>query len=271
MRDPFQVLGLERGASAEDIKSSFRKLAKKHHPDANPDDPTAEERFKEISQAYETLTREPQHQPNNSGQGFGFEEVFQHDFFNAFRQHQEEMRRRHANADILTTLEIDLETVFKGGEAEVRIGTGEIFSVKVPRGIHQGQRLRVPGGGLHRDIQYPPGDLYIEIIVRSHPRFRRVNDFVLIVDVEIDSLEAILGGEVEIEMIDGELVIVPYAKGVQHGGTVIVPGRGLPNGEGVRGNLIVAFLIVTPTTLTRRHAELVDEIRKILPSENPTT
>ncbi len=276
MRDPYEVLELARGAGPDEIKSAFRRLAKIHHPDANPGDDTAETRFKEINEAYQALTNSA---PSQNQQYHEADDLFQREIFRHFQRQHEEVHRRTANPDVLSRVEIGLEDVLKGTEIELQLASGETLKLNLPKGIETGQRFRVQGAGMQRDARWPAGDLYVEITVRNHERFRRINAGALAIDVEIDSLSAILGGETEIITLDGDTVIVPYPKGTQNGQKVSVPGKGLPY-RGLaetnpptfhKGDLYVIFQLVTPTILTERHVELVNELRKILPSENPPT
>lgn len=278
MRNPREVLGVGPDATLDDIDAAFKSLAKVHHPDRNGGSEESTIKFQEINEAYQTLKRGPQQSQQSHHYGFGddffadqMSQVFGDRIAETIRAQQREAHRRAANPDILSRVEIGLEEVFRGCEVEVRTAsTGQTLNVKVPKGIHHGQRMRVPGAGFQRDTAFPPGDLYVELHVKPHTRFRR-QDAALVVECSVDSLDAILGGETEIVGIDDEVIIVPYPPGTQHGHFVTVPGRGLPimgDSTGRRGDMIAIFNLVTPVTLTERHRELVNRLSKILPSEN---
>lgn len=273
MQNPHEVLGVGPNATPDEIKSAFKKLAMQHHPDRNGGSDESTVRFQEINEAYQALMRGPQ--PQQGHPQHEFDDFFNEQMARMFREHQRETHRQTMNGDILSRVEIGFEEVFRGCEIDVRsASTGQTLNVKVPPGIGHGQRLRVTGAGFQRDTTYPPGDLYVEIHVRPHERFRR-QDAMLIADIPLDSLDAILGGEVEVVGIDDEIIIVPYQPGIQHGQYVSVPARGLPiigdQKPPQRGDLIVVFHLVTPVELTERHRELVNRLSKILPSENPNS
>src|SRR6188508_3617253 len=238
-KDYYAILGVQRNASSEEIKKAYRKLAHKYHPDVSKD-PAGEEKFKEVAEAYETL-RSPEkraayeelgtHRPGQDfqpppdwgkqfGDGdFSFEGVDLADLFAGLgaRRHGPGRRTgqfRMPGHDYEVTTQISLEEAYRGTEVELNVTAPEYdddglirrvprtFKVRIPKGATNGHRLRLPGRGgkgLHggRD-----GDLYLNIEVRPHPRFR-ANGHDLYVDLPLAPWEAVLGATVEIPTLGG--------------------------------------------------------------------
>jgi curved DNA-binding protein len=274
-RNPYEVLGIAQGASEEEIKSAYRKLAKQYHPDLNQDNPDAEARFKEIGEAYERLTK-PQPQAEFQNQGFhqgGFH--FQFDGEDMHRQMFEHMMRmkreqeiRQQNADLQTTAHITLEQAFEGCEVDIdlrQLDGSPKHRVSIPKGIAHGQRVRVTGGGLHRNKSFPPGDLYVVVGIHPHERFSRLGDDIHF-RVDISSLEAIVGKRVTLNGIDGEKIEVHVPAGCQFGERIRIAGKGMRvlNGD-ARGSLIAEVVIHTPSAITEEHRNLVNQISDLLP------
>lgn len=267
--NPYEVLGIERGATPEAIKAAYRAKAKVHHPDVAGG---SREAFQRVQDAYDTLSnpqkphQHQQHGFHDFGFGMGgdeFEAVFTEMFRRAHRQPR-------VNASKEMMIEVTLEQVLTGCEFDVKVEDmpgHPVYRVQIPVGIQHGQRIRIPEGGSREFSELPPGDLYLVIVVRHHSRFRRHPNGVLTTDVEIDCLEAILGTTVEIVGLDGAPFSVTIPAGSQFADRVMVPGQGLSDGQS-RAALYVNIGVKTPTTLTEKHVELVQRLSEMLPKSD---
>ena len=295
-RDYYKTLGVARTATADEIKKAFRKLARQHHPDLAKDKKTAEEKFKEINEAYEVLSDTEKRKkydelgpnwqqpgggfrPPSGGGGFpgGFggygpgagDEEFQFggtgfsDFFEAFfgRQarggrsgsafHGEDapLRGQDAEADIMVTLEEALH----GSTRQIsftrgRSGKVETYTVKIPKGVGEGQRIRLAGIGGEGSGGGSAGYLYLRVRFERHPEFT-VEGADIIHEVELPVAQAVLGGEVMIPTLDGraKLKIPPLT---QNGRKFRIPGRGMPQRGGTRGDFYAVVDVELPAVLS---------------------
>jgi DnaJ-class molecular chaperone len=306
VKDPYSVLGVQKTASADEIKKAYRKLAKKLHPDHNPGDKKAEERFKEVSGAFEILgdpkrrslwdefgeistrqgfdeakAREFQRHAAAAGagpSGFGgfsgfegyssqgfdpsdLESMFGDLFAGRAGRGRSRVRRGPPppapRDDAEAAIEVDLRDAVLGAEREIalsrpgRNGSGETvrLKVKIPAGVETGSRVRLPGQGGPGGAGAPPGDLYLRITVREHPRVR-VQGRDLVLDLPITPLEALAGGEVTAPTFEGP-VKLKIPPGSQSGRKLRLRGRGLPalqagSTGAPRGDLYVVLQVVLP-------------------------
>lgn len=280
-RDPYQVLGVPRGAGADDIRKAFRKLAKKHHPDANPGDKAAEERFKQVSAAFDILGDAEKRRKFDAGEidadgretfrGFaggqgqggpfggggagGFEGA---DFSDIFG----EMFGRRAGRggprggagpspgagfspkgpDVRARLEIDLEEAILGGKKRISFQDGRTLDVIIPAGAADGQTLRLRGHG--EPGRGGKGDALIELAIKPHPVFRREGDQ-LVMDLPVSVPDAVLGGRVQAPTPDGPVTLT-VPKGANSGQSLRLKGKGLSDARGVRGDLIARIQVMLP-------------------------
>ncbi|MDE2356309.1 MAG: J domain-containing protein [Alphaproteobacteria bacterium] len=295
--DPYKELGVSRTASAEDIRKAFRKLAKAHHPDANPGNKASEERFKRVSGAFDIIGDPDKRRRFDAGeidadgretpQGFagfrggpgsgfggagfggagfggagpggasaGFEGVDLGDIlgemFSGGRGAGGARGFRPGGfntgpakgADVRGKLEIDLEDVFSGAKHRLAFTDGRTLDVTVPKGVGEGQVLRLRGQG--SPGRGGPGDALIEIAIRPHPIWRREGDH-LYMDLPVSVPDAVLGGKVEAQTPDGP-VTVSVPKGANSGATLRLRGRGLPLGKDRRGDLLARLVVTLPET-----------------------
>lgn len=288
-RDYYEVLGLKKGATVDEIKRAYRKLAVKYHPDKNPGNKEAEERFKEINEAYAVLS-DPQkkeqfdqfgstnfHQRFSQedifrgfnvddlfrDQGFGTDDIFSRIFGDAMRrQHGGRGRAAARGEDFSMELQVTFRDAYDGAEKRVaflRDGSREELSVKVPAGIETGARLRVAGRGGPGRMGGPSGDLYLTVLVSADPLFQREgNDIVL--NHEVRFSEAVLGGQIEVPTMQGtKRIRIPA--GIQSGTKVRLKGLGFPvMGGAGRGDMYVRVAVHVPEKLTARQRELVDQL-----------
>ncbi|GCE26209.1 chaperone protein DnaJ [Dictyobacter alpinus] len=333
-KDYYKILGVARGASSDDIKKAFRKLARKYHPDVNPGDKKAEEKFKEINEAYEVLSDaekrkrydtlgpnwQEQFGPNPAGRrtysyGGGARSPFDFDaggasgfsdFFEALfgRSNgsagartagmgggmRDDLRRR-AGDSIEQPVEVSMQEAYMGGSRTFNIqsteicatcrGTGEVnnktcptcsgqgqipkskrLQVKIPAGVDNGSKIRVAGEGQPGIGGGPRGDLYLVISVKPDPTFERRGDD-LHVDVNVELVKAMLGGEVAVPAPDGRKFLLTIPSETQNDRQFRLTGKGMPRlrGEG-SGNLYAHVKVVLPMQLSDKERELFEQLAR---------
>lgn len=288
-KDYYTLLGVPKGASEEEIKKAYRKLAREFHPDLHPDKKKEmEAKFKEINEAYQVLG-DPKKRSEydltgqtgfNSGMGGpgygpqggvhfedlgfgGFEDIFGEVFGRGSRR-----RGPQRGADLEYRLDLDFLQAIRGTDVKTNISrsTGtESLTVKIPPGVRTGSRVRVAGKGEAGFNGGPPGDLFIETSVRSHPYFRR-DDYDIYIDVPISLKEALLGAEIEVPTVDGHSKI-KIPPGTQGGQKLRVRGKGVIGPRGERGNQYVTVNIAVPKDLDERSKELIEEFSRLNPHD----
>jgi DnaJ-class molecular chaperone len=292
-KDYYEALGLSRGAALDEIKKAYRKLARKYHPDMNPGDPSAEEKFKEISEAYEVLTdpekkkmydqfgdaafspgggpgartwtwrggESPYEGFDFSGGGTDQYGSFSDVFSELFGTRRSTTRRPRSGEDLSYTMEIDFMETVRGTSKTItlRTETGtEQLTVTIPAGVNDGSRVRLRGKGGPGIAGGPPGDLYIITRVRPHPYFSRQQDDIY-VDVPVTITEAALGAQVTIPTVDGPTrLTVP--EGTQGGQRLRLRGKGAPHLKGSgRGDMYAVIKIVVPKKISDSSKKLLRE------------
>lgn len=349
-QDYYETLGVGRSASGGELKSAFRKLAMKHHPDKNPGDKAAEQRFKELNEAYEVLKDDQKRAAydqlghaafENGGGGqhpggqfdFGsFADVFD-DLFGDFmgggggRQRGSQSR----GADLRYNLEISLEEAFEGKQAQIKVpttvrcddcdatgsakgsapgacpgcrgsgrvraqqgfftiertcpscgghgrvitdpcdscsGSGRVhrektLSVKIPRGVEDGTRIRLSGEGEAGTRGGTPGDLYIFISVAAHRMFRREGANIFC-RIPMPLSTAALGGQIEVPTIEGKRARLQIPEGTQTGHRFRLRSKGMTELNGsARGDMFAEIVVETPVNLTKRQKELLREFEEV--------
>ena len=323
-KDYYAILGIPRGAAEKDIKSAYRKLARKWHPDANPKNPKeAEEKFKEISEAYEVLgdpekrrkydvlgpnwqqaaqqaEQQRRYRTNVDGQEFEFDlgdaggpSGFS-DFFDVFfsgvgrRQTSPGPGLARRGQDLETTLELGLRDIYDGGTKAVSLqiedlcprchgtgtehgrlcpqchGTGRIlinkrFEVSIPKGIGDGQRIRLAGQGGAGVNGGPNGDLYLIVRLQEDPTYKRKGDD-LYVDLPVSIYDLILGGEVNVPTLSGEVAMTIPA-GTQNNRLLRLSGRGMPHVKAKgSGDEYVRLIGQLPQNLSDKEKKLFKEL-----------
>src|SRR5215471_2351046 len=309
-RDYYETLGVSKTASDDEIRSAFRKLARKYHPDVAKDKKTAEEKFKQINEAYEVLgdpenrrkydqlgenwNRPGGFQPppqwgggqpgggvhwgsgENGGVEFEFGGTGFSDFFEAFfgggrgrsafggfgKRGAMAERGSDVEADIMVTLEEALDGSTRTVSLR-RAGSDKVeqYQVKIPRGVREGQRIRLRGQGEAGAGGGTSGDLFLRVRLARHPDFS-VEGSDLIHEVRIQPWQAVLGGELLVPTLEGKvrLKIPPGTQGAQR---FRLRERGLPGVSGKRGDLYVVTQMNIPKKLTERERELWSELAKL--------
>ncbi len=275
MADPYKVLGVARGASDEDIKRAYRKLAKKLHPDLNPGDKKIEAQFKETTAAYDLLSDTDKrrkydrgeidehgqaraqrfnHRPGAGGPrrgrggGFGLEddEGFSDDLFGdffGFGKGGDGIKLK--GADVSYQVRVPFLEAVLGTKQRLNLADGKTLEVQLPPGTDTGQTLRLKGQGLPGRGGAPAGDAFVEVTVEPHPIFGRDGNDVL-VELPITLYEAVLGASINVPTIDGK-VAVKVPAGSNSGTQLRLRGRGIQAGKtGQRGDQYVRLVVVMP-------------------------
>jgi curved DNA-binding protein len=287
--DYYQILGISKNASADDIKKAYRKLARKYHPDLNPNDKDANKHFQEVNEANEVLSdpekrkkydqygenwqhadefaqagnaREQRSgpQPHSTYGDADFSDFFESMFGGAGRS-SSRANSRFKGQDLHAELALSLQDAYNTHKQTITV-IGKNLRITIPAGIADGQVIKLKGQGMPGVNGGPAGDLYITFIISPHPIFRRLNDD-LYLNHEIDLYTAVLGGETTVETLSGKLKL-KVGPGTQNGTKIRVKGKGFPlyKKEGEFGNLYVTYQVKLPTTLTQRQRELFEELAK---------
>ncbi len=301
-KDYYNILEVDKSASQNDIKKSYRKLAKKYHPDTNPGNKQAEEKFKDINEAYEVLgDPEKRKKYDTFGQGSNFSNGYDFDpsqygfgnnvkyeyksggtgnhsdFFNMFfggngfdlddlfGHAGTGARRRNPVYDgdnVEAELEVTIEEGLKGSEKKISLrGRGEekSLSFKIPKGVKDGERIRLQGQGGPGANGGRNGDLYLNIRIRQDQRYK-IEGNNLLASVDVFPWEAALGGEKTVETPDGR-ILVKIPAGIQTDSKIRVAGKGYIDRENRRGDLFIKVRIVNPQRISNEMKELYEKLR----------
>jgi curved DNA-binding protein len=292
--DYYKVLGVDKNASEEDIKKAYRKLARKLHPDLNPNDKEAHKKFQQLNEANEVLSdpekrkkydqygkdwqhaeqfeqaRQQQQQrrySNEGGQSFSgdFNEDDFSEFFSSmfgggegFRSRQTKFRGQDYHAE----LHLNLREAAVTHQQTITVD-GKNIRITIPAGVSNGQKIKLKGHGAPGVNGGPNGDLYITFQIADDPQFKRLeND--LYTTHEIDLYTALLGGETTIDTLNGKLKL-KVAPETQNGTKVRLKGKGFPvyKQEGSFGDLYVTYEVKLPTRLTEKEKELFTQLSKL--------
>ena len=273
MTDYYNILGVARSASQDEIKKAYRKLAAQHHPDRGGD--TA--KFQEISVAYDTLGDEqkraqydnpqPQFNGNQFSGGFppGFEDIFSafggSPFGDMFGQRRAQPQR---NRTLNIQTAITLENAFNGYDlvASLRLPSGkdQMIEVKIPAGIQDGTVLRLAGMGDDQIANLPRGDLHLTVKVTPHNVFQRQGDD-LIIELNVNCIDAMIGKTLEVTTIDNRILEVKINPGTQNGHILSAAGYGMPKmaDNRFKGRLLMPIKIIVPKQLTDYQKQLLKD------------
>ena len=288
--DYYKILELEKGATEADIKKAYRRLARKYHPDVNPNDETAKKKFQQINEANEVLSdpanrkkydqygKDWKHaeqfdkqKAQRGGPQGGFQGGFQgnndfgdndfSDFFASMfgggggRSNKTKYRGQDANAQ----LQLDIKDVYTTKQQTLTIN-GKSIRITIPAGVENGQVIKLAGYGSAGANGGPNGDLFITFVVNNATKFKR-EGAQLHTTVELDLYTALLGGDITIDTMTGQ-VKLPVKPETQGGTQVKLKGKGFPvyKKEGEFGDLFVTYKITLPTKLSEKEKELFKEL-----------
>ena len=287
--DYYKILGVEKNASEDGIKKAYRKLARTLHPDLNPNDKNAHQKFQQINEANEVLSdpekrkkydqygKDWQHaehfekhgQPGGRGHQAGgqqfsdfgdrdFSSFFESMFGQTGRQSQAKFRGQDYNAELQLGLEAAIKT-----HQQVLTVNGKNIRITIPAGVENGQVIKLKGHGAPGVNGGPPGDLYITFNIATHPVYKRLgND--LFMNANIDLYTALLGGDTTIDTLNGKLKLIVKPE-TQSGARIRIKGKGFPvyKKEGEQGDLFVTYTLQLPTNLTEKQKALFIELSKL--------
>ncbi|NIQ02386.1 MAG: DnaJ domain-containing protein [Nitrospinaceae bacterium] len=299
MRSYYDILGVSKTATDEEIRKAYKSKALQYHPDRNKDDPKAEEKFKEVNEAYAVLKDKDKRKQydmfgaegfrkrysqedifsnfdlNEILRGFGFsggerppsgfEDMFGGGGFSSPFESMFGTRQRgpRKGQDMVSDLTVTFEEAALGTEKNFSVqrdGRLEETSVKVPAGIGDGQKLRLAGKGYPGTQGGPPGDLYFKVRIHPHPVFQRDGNNIL-VEHKVGLSDALLGTTIQVPTLEGEKQVKVPA-GTQPGGKLRLKGLGIPLRGGGRGDQIVKIVVTYPKELTPHQVKLMEDLRK---------
>ena len=297
-QDYYELLGVPRDASTEDIRRAYRKLARELHPDVNRE-PGAGDRFKAVAEAYEVLRDEDKRKrydrlgPNwkagqdvsgaegfrSAGNGGGYRDV-RVDFGdlggNGFSDFFDSMFGGRTSGfggssgfgsfssrgnDHEAVLELSLEEAATGGRRKVKLGDGREYDVDVPAGVRDSQRIRLAGEGDPGSGKGPTGDLFLRVRIKPHPRFE-LRDSDLYTELPVTPWEAALGATVEVPTLSGP-ARVKVPPGSSSGRKLRLRGQGMLDGRGGNGNLYAEIRIVVPKRLGKEERKLFERLAEV--------
>jgi curved DNA-binding protein len=289
--DYYKILGIDKRATPKDIKNAFRKLARKHHPDLNPNNKDAKRNFQQINEANEVLSdplkrrkydqygkdwqhaeqfeKAKQSQEQSSdyhGQrysgtqsGADFSDFFESMFGGAGAGRSRAVKYR--GEDYNAELHLDLNDAYKTHKKSLTVN-GKNIRITIPAGIENGQTIKIAGHGGPGINGGPNGDLYITFSIANHPKFKRLGNN-LYTSVDLDLYTAVLGGEITIETLNGKVKLKVKPE-TQNGSKIKLKEKGFPvyKNEGQFGDLYVTYAIEIPTNLTDKQKKLFTELSK---------
>ncbi len=288
--DYYKILGIEKGAGEDDIKKAYRKLARKYHPDLNPNDKKANTLFQQINEANEVLSdpekrkkydqhgadwkhadqfeeaRRQQAANRTGGQAdfdFGDDDNFS-DFFSSMFGNKKRSSAKYRGQDFRSELRLNLTDAYKTHQRVLTVN-GKNIRITIPAGVENGQEIKLKGHGAPGVNGGPNGDLFITFVITNNTSFTRSeND--LNTTVSIDLFTAVLGGETILETLDGKvkLTIKPET---QSNTKIRLKGKGFPvyKQEGQSGDLFVTYQVKIPTNLTEQQKKLFSELAETFP------
>ena len=292
--DYYKVLGIEKNATAADVKKAYRKMARKYHPDVNPNDKSAEEKFKQVSEANEVLSnpenrkkydkygkdwkhgddierqrkqqeQQRQYQQQRSQQTGGYGDSDYSDFFESMFGGGASRGRgsvKFRGQDFHAVMQLDLKDVYTTHKRTLTVN-GKNIRLTIPAGLKNGQQIKISGHGGEGMNGGPKGDLILEFDITNNTAFKREGDN-LYSTVEIDLYTAVLGGDLMVDTFDGKVKLTLKPE-TQNNTKVKLKGKGFPKykKDGQFGDLYVTYQVKTPTNLSLKEKELFTELAKL--------
>ncbi len=275
-KDYYKILDLKTSrVSIDEIKVAYRAAAKKYHPDLNVGDSLAEERIKDINEAYRTLSvpvskRKYDRIWNSRNNINNYQKIKGKNIFNMFLGNTEinedtDRKLPQRGEDIETEINVKLEEAFYGLEKKISLrtvdGKMKTFSVKVPDGIRNGEKIRLIGQGKTGKNGGKNGDLFIKINIENSKTFKLFSTD-LYTDLLLTPWEAALGTRTNVQTIDGETTIY-IPQGMESGEKIKIPNKGYKDGKGGRGDLVAEIKIVVPKKLTEEENNLFEKLKEV--------
>jgi len=291
--DYYKLLGIDKKASAKDIKSSYRKLARKFHPDLNPNDKNAKKNFQQINEANEVLSdpvkrkkydqygkewdhadhfeKQKQYQEQSSNQGgrryqgsqteSDFSDFFE-SMFGGSTGGGRSQQSKYRGDDYTSELQLDLLDAYSTHKQTLTVN-GNKIRIIIPAGIENGQTIKIPGHGGKGRNGGPDGDLFISFLITNHSVFKRLRDD-LYVSVVLDLYTAVLGGEITIDTLNGKVKLKVKPE-TQNGSRVKLKDKGFPvyKNEGKFGDLYITYTVKVPTNITEKQKALFTELSEL--------
>lgn len=292
--DYYKILELDKSATEADIKKAYRKLARKYHPDLNPNDKEAEKNFKQINEANEVLSnaenrkkydqygenwqhaeqyeqsKQQQQRYGGGGQQEGFSGFsgggdysdFFESMFGRAAGGPQGRSVQYKGDDYNAELHLTLKDVYTTHQRTLTIN-GKNIRLTIPAGVENGQVIKIPGYGGEGRNNGPKGDLYLTFHIENHTNFK-LDQHNLYSTVNLDLYKALLGGEITVPTFDGK-VLLKVPPGTQNGTKVKLKGKGFPvyKKEGFFGDLYITYNITIPTNLSEKEKELFTELAKL--------
>jgi curved DNA-binding protein len=285
--DYYNVLGLQKNATAEDIKKAYRKLAKQYHPDANPDDDTAKKKFQQINEANEVLSDvENRKKYDKYGKDWQHSEAFDQqarqrqqysqqfgggesdggfsDFFSSMFGGGGGRRStgKQKGQDLNANFQLNLSDTFKTHQQTITVN-GKNIRITIPAGIEDGQVIKLKGYGQASPNGGTAGDLYLTFKLNNDTFFKRVGNDLQITQ-EIDLYTAVLGGEITLNTLHGKVKLKVKPE-TQNNTKIRLKGKGFPvyKQDEVFGDLFVTYLVKLPTNLSEKEIELFTALQKL--------
>lgn len=289
--DYYKLLEIDKNASEADIKKAYRKLARKYHPDLNPNNEDAKKKFQQINEANEVLShtenrkkydkygKDWQHgeshenarktqgsNQNYSNQGQGYDNGDFSDFFESMfggSANRGSRQSKFKGQDLNATLNLDLKDVFETHKRTITLN-GKSMRLTIPAGIENGQTIKITGQGGAGANGGPNGDLFITFELTNHSTFKRDGNNLLLT-IDLDFYLAILGGELMIDTFEGKKVKLKINAETQNSSKVKLKGKGFPiyKREKEFGDLLVTFNVKIPTNLSAEEKELFTKLSKL--------
>lgn len=288
--DYYKILGVPKTASEKEIKNAYRKLARKYHPDINPDNEEAETKFKQINEAnevlgnpenrkkydkygkdwkhgeeYEKAERQRQSRTQSRQQGFSghdYSDFFESMFGGAGSSFGGQGQVKFKGQDFNAEMHLDLKDIYQSHQQILTVN-GKKLRLTIPAGVENGQVIKIKGKGGEGLNGGPSGDLYIKFVITNHTKFKRQGNN-LYANVALDLYTSLLGGEIQVDTFDGKVKLKVKAE-TQNGTKVKLKGKGFPvyKKEGQFGDLIITYKIKIPTHLSEKEKELFNELQKL--------
>lgn len=287
-KDYYKILGLDTNkVSNDEIKYAYREQAKKYHPDINTESDFSEERFKDINEAYKVLSDvaarrkydrmwnsrigyKKKNEESKREEGSLFSNFFNMFFGNMYEKEQKESTSRKKRVpkkgeNVETEIEVSIEEAFYGANKKISLrtlnGKMKTFTIKIPIGIRNGEKIRLLGQGKKGENGGNNGDLFIKINILNNKKFT-LKGIELYTDLLLTPWEAALGTRATIDTI-GDTVSLYVPQGIQSGEKVRIPGKGYKDGKGGQGDLVAEVKIMVPKKISDEEKELFEKLAKI--------